>query len=260
AALAVGFPDASYKALPCRPTIACTADLVPPGVVELEVGYLYRRLGSGADQQSLPFLLKLTLAEWLQLQVGSNGATFASQPAPARFFDDVTVGLKLHLGDQDARTPSLSLSATASLPTPAARGYVRSYDAFFIAYVTKDLGWLHADLNLGLNAWQLDTAPRAQPWAALALSTALPRGFGPMVELYYFADAAPIDPADGGLLVALSYQPRNWLVLDGGADVGLVRSTRAVSAFVGLTIIPMDAWDTGAERRARAARQTRHER
>jgi hypothetical protein len=62
-------PDPSYSALPCRPTIACTADFVPPGVMELESGYIYRRLGSGANQSSIPFLLKRTVLEWVQLQI-----------------------------------------------------------------------------------------------------------------------------------------------------------------------------------------------
>jgi hypothetical protein len=61
-ARAVGFPDADYyKALPCRPTIACTADIVPPGVTELELGYLYRRLGTSANQHSIPFLLNSSM-------------------------------------------------------------------------------------------------------------------------------------------------------------------------------------------------------
>ena len=95
---------------------------------------------------------------------------------------------------------------------------------------------------------------------ALALSVALPRGFGPMVELYYFADAAPVAPMDSGLLVALSYQPRHWIVFDAGFDVGFVPATRAVSAFVGMTFIPLDLWETRRERRARLERETRHER
>jgi hypothetical protein len=259
-AQAIDFPDASYKALPCRPTIACTADIVPPGVIELEMGYLYRRLARAVNQQSVPFLLKLTLAEWAQLQFGSNGPTFASMPVPARFFDDVTLGLKLHLQDQEARIPSLSFSATASIPTRAAEGYLRTYDALFIFYVTKDFAWLHADLNLGLNLWQLEAAPHTQPWLALALSVALPRGFGPMLELYYFSDAAPVAPSDAGMLVALSYQPRNWIVFDAGFDVGFVAATRSASAFAGLTFIPLDLWETSRERRARHERETRHER
>jgi hypothetical protein len=257
---AVDVPDATYKALPCRPTIACTADLVPPGVVELEIGYIYRRLGSRANQHSVPFLLKLTLAEWAQIQFGSNGPTIASPPAPARFFDDLTLGLKLHLKDQSNDSPSLSVSATASIPLGSQEGYLRTYDAFFIAYITKDIRWLHADLNLGLNLWRLDTDLLAQPWIALALSVALPHGLGPMIELYYFRDAAPIEPADAGTLIALSYQPRPWVVFDVGVDIGLVTATRAVSAFVGATIIPLDLWDTGVERRARIERETRLER
>src|SRR5258708_16091005 len=124
-------PDPSDRALPCRPTIACTADLVPPGVIELESGYLYRRLGDGANQSSSPFLLKLTLLEWAQLQLGSNGPTLASAPMEARYFDDITGGS-------------------------------RTYDALLVVYVTKDIGWLHADWNVGVNAWRIEGAPLVQ--------------------------------------------------------------------------------------------------
>ncbi len=179
---AVAFPDETYHSLPCRPTIACTADFVPPGVVELEMGYIYRRLGIGANQHSAPFLLKLTLADWVQFQFGSNGLIKASQPAPALFFDDVTFGLKFHLHDQSDYFPSLSFSTTASLPTVAAEGYFRTYDLFLVAYVTKDIGWLHADLNLGTNLWRIEKPVSTQPWAALALSVQLPHGLGLMLE------------------------------------------------------------------------------
>lgn len=37
-ARAAGFPVDDDRVLPCRPTIACTADLVPPGTLELETG------------------------------------------------------------------------------------------------------------------------------------------------------------------------------------------------------------------------------
>ena len=249
-------PDPTYSAIPCRPTIACTADIVPPGVVELETGYLLRRLGDGANQSSIPFLLKVTLLEWVQLQVGSNGPTVASAPSEARFFDDVTVGLKLHVRDQTRRAPSISLSSTLSIPTFQATGYTRTYDALFTVYITKDFGWLHADWNIGGNLWRIEGSPLPQLWTALALSVQLPRNFGAMIETYYFSDAAPVNPRDGGILAAVSYQPRKWVVLDAGLDVGLVQSTRVASAFVGVTLIFLDLWDTEAERRAKAARRT----
>ncbi|MGE5182311.1 MAG: hypothetical protein ACM31C_09630 [Acidobacteriota bacterium] len=227
-----------YTALPCRPTIACTADFVPPGVLEIESGYLYRRLAGGVNQSSLPFLVKLTLAPWAQLQVGSNGPTLQGD---AHYLDDVTAGLKVQLRRQTAHVPSISLSATASVPTFAASGYLRTYDALAIAYVTKDLGWLHADWNLGLSAWRLDATTITQAWTALALSTPLGAGFGAMLEGYTFSDAAPIAPRDAGILAAVSYQPRWWIVLDAGPDVGLT-ATRVASAFAGVTFIAGELW------------------
>jgi hypothetical protein len=238
---AIAPPDDTLVAKPCRPTIACTADFVPPGALEIEAGYLYRRLAGPANQHSIPYLIKLTVFERLQLQVDSNGPTFSDQVIPARYVDDLVLGLKVHLLDQERIAPSISISGALSIPLGAAPGYVRTFDALVTLYVTKDVGPVHADLNLGIDWWRLsDVLP--QGWAALALSTNLPRGFGVMLEGYYFSDALPIAPRDAGLLGALSYSPVPWLVFDIGADVGLVTSTRAVSAFIGFTIAPVRLW------------------
>ncbi len=238
------------QALPCRPTIACTADFVPPGVIEIEAGYIARRLAPSAWQHSTPVLIKFTVAEWLQLQVGSNGGIFATAPVPAAYLDDLTVGAKLHLRNQGRLVPSLSFSATASVPLPAGQpSNLRTWDGLFTLYVTKDIGWLHADLNVGVNVWRLDGTPLPQAMVALALSAPLGRGFGIMLEGYDFTDAAPIDPADAGILAAISYQPRPWLVLDIGGDISLIPSTRSGSAFAGMTIIPVALWDGPARHR-----------
>ena len=228
--------DADVHALPCRPTIACTADLVPPGATEVEVGYIYRRLAGATDESALPFLVKVTLAEWIQLQIGSNGPTVVSASSGEHFLDDVTIGTKLHVLDQRRLAPSVSLSATISIPTFEANGYLRTWDALFTIYATKDIGWLHADLNLGANAWRIEGAPLAQGWAALALSVPVHADVGAMLEGYAFSDAAPVSPRDAGILAAASWAPRPWLVFDAGPDVGLVHATRVVSAFVGVTV------------------------
>jgi hypothetical protein len=237
------------QALPCRPTIACTADIVPPGSVELEMGYLFRKLHDPAIQHSVPILGKLTLTEWLQLQIGGNGPTFANAPVAMRYLDDLVAGLKLHLIDQDRRTPAIATSLELSSPVSRSPGFTRSYDLLYTLFVTKDFAWLHADLNIGFNLWGLDGATRPQPWVALALSVALPRGFTVMAESYYFLDAAPIAPEDGGFLAALAYAPRPWIVLDAGGDVGYFQSLRSFSLFAGATIAPVDFWQSAAERR-----------
>lgn len=239
---AAGLPDARDHALPCRPTIACTADIVPPGSFEVEGGVLYRRIDTQARQWTFPLLLKQTFTEALQLQVGTNGYSITRGQVPAQYLDDVTIGPKLHLADQSERMPALAVSAQASIPTFRRRGYLQTYDALFTGYVTKDLGPIHADLNAGMNLWRIEDHPLPQGFAALACSMNLIAPFGAMVEGYAFSNAAPVTARDGGLLFALSQTPRPWLVLDEGADWGLFPSTRAFSLFVGFTVIPAVLW------------------
>jgi hypothetical protein len=235
-------PDDEAKSLPCRPTIACTADIVKPGFFELETGMLFRRLAA-TKQWTFPFLAKLTLTRDLQLQVGSNGYTGQFDGVPARYFDDVTAGLKAHLFEQKGLVPSVALSAAIGLPVAGDQpGYRSQGDAFVIAYVTKDFGPLHVDLNLGVNDWGGVTNAVAQEWVALALSVPLPPPFGLMIENYYFTDAAPSSARDGGCLFALSLTPRPWLVFDFGGDVGYFSGSRAYSSFVGMTLVPVRLW------------------
>lgn len=248
-ARALSWFDGDRLALPCRPTVACTADIVPPGSFELEMGYLIRRLHDPAIQHSLPFLAKLTLAEWIQLQVGGNGPTFANAPVPTRYVDDIVAGFKFHLADQARYVPSFSWSVELSSPLAAAPGYIRSYDLLWTSYFTKDFSWLHTDLNLGANLWRLEGPVLLQPWAALALSVELPRHFTVMAENYFFSDASPLAPKDGGLLLALAYAPRPWIVVDVGGDLGYFPSQRSMSAFVGLTILPVAFWEPASEPR-----------
>jgi hypothetical protein len=110
------------------------------------------------------------------------------------------------------------------------------------AYASKDFGPVHIDLNGGLNLWRLGDQPAAQPWAALAVTVELPRGFGVMGEFYGFGDGGLAAPRDAGFLSALSYGPRPWVAFDLGTDVGLVRDVRGFSVFAGLTAIPAALW------------------
>jgi hypothetical protein len=271
-ASAVETPDDRDKALPCRPTIACTADFVPPGTIDVETGVLFRHLGGGAAapagatsgggvrgegldagatgvtrQWSFPFLVKLTLAPWVQLQAGSNGYTAARGDAPAGFFDDAVVGAKFHFHDQTAATPSLSFSADVSIPTFPGLGYERTYDAFFAAYVTKDIGYVHADFNAVLNVWRFDARPLEQGLVALALTANVPPPFGVMGEAYCESDASPVASRDGGFLFAFTHSPRPWLIFDMGGDVGWFPSTRSYSVFIGMSFIPAVLWRGAAE-------------
>jgi hypothetical protein len=231
------------QALPCRPTIACTADLVAPGSLEIEAGILYRSLAGGVKQLSNPLFAKLTVARWLQLQVGSSGYTSERGATSVEYFDNINVGAKFHLVDQTKWVPSMSASLTASVPSGAQAGYTEYDDLFLTGYVTKDLGPVHADFNAGYNRYALNVFPVPQGWVALSLSTSLPKGFGVAVENYYFSPAGIVAGRDAGGLVALTYNPVPWLVFDVGADVGYVTATRDFSVFGGVTFVPFRLWN-----------------
>jgi hypothetical protein len=241
-ATAADYPDARDAAKPCRPTISCTAEIAAPGTLELESGVLASKLGDGTRSLSIPFLLKETVARFLQLQVGSNGYTTTTSSPRARYLDNVAVGAKLHLVDQHGFLPALALSAAWGIPTFAATGYTRNEDAFFTGYASKDVGPIHVDLNAGANVYRLE-APRTQALGAIALSGGIPETpFGLAVEAYAFSDASPVQQRDGGVRGCVLLTPRPWLVFDVGGDAGLVASTRAYSAFFGATIIPVVFW------------------
>jgi hypothetical protein len=240
AAFAADLPDDADRALPCRPTVACTADLAAPGTFEVEGGWSASQ-EPGERSVSFPFLLKQTFTQLLQLQVGSNGFTSIHGAARSAYFDDVVVGPKIHLRDQGTILPSLALSAEVGIPTFRATGYARNDDAFFTAYASKDIGWLHADWNVGVTAWQLESA-KLQAMTALALSTTVVGPVGALVEGYAFSSAAPVAPRDGGIRAGLTLAPRPWLVFDAGGDVGVFPSTRSSTVFVGMTLVPIVFW------------------
>jgi hypothetical protein len=235
-------PDPDVQAKPCRPTISCTADLAVPGALEVETGSLYSKLSHGGGELTFPVLFKLTLSKLFQLQLGSNGYTSVAGATPVSYFDNIFFGPKLHLVDQGDAWPSLALTAQLSVPTFSEVGYARNVDAFFTAHASKDLASLHMDLNIGVDAWGIDSSPTAQEFTALALSTSLSSIFGVALEGYVFSNAAPVANRDGGVRVAFSATVRQWMVLDAGGDAGFYPSTRVYSLFFGMTILPVLLW------------------
>ncbi len=235
-ALAVETPDARDHALPCRPTISCTADIAAPGTFEVELGWGASK-GTFGSTRIVPFLLKQTLTKMLQLQVGSNGVTYG-QPARNLYFDNLFMGAKLHLADQDKWAPSFAVTALVGVPL----NNVNGLEALVTGHASKDIGPIHGDLNLGIAEVALDTTPVSQGFGAFALSASLPGSFGVAAEVYYFTDSPPLAPHDGGVRFVLTTAPKPWLVFDMGADAGFFPSVRAFTLFFGMTIVPVVFW------------------
>jgi hypothetical protein len=212
---------------PCRPTLSCTADLVAPGTLEVEVGYQLRR-GGDVTTQTTPVLVKLPLAHWLELQAGDNGFTTGGG---ARYVDNVTAGAKLHLLDQTGRRPSVAITATAALPTHG------PFAASVVAAASKDLGAYHFDGNAGIAVGQ----SVVQPYVSLAVTRPLSDRWSATIEPHYFAYAEPLAPRDGGAIVAVAFAPKPWLVIDVAVD-GVAIGPRAIAGLAGLSIAPVRLW------------------
>ena len=228
----------SKRALPCRPTIACTADIVAPGDLEVESGINTKKQRDGITFTT-PLLVKYSLSHAVQFQLGGNMLDAVRTPLRTTYLDNVVGTLKMHIVDQSAKRPALALSGGLSVPTFRADGYNRAWDGVFIAYVTKDVGTVHLDFNAGVNALAFDSVATGQGFVALAASTMLTEQFGLMGETYYFSDALPFTRHDAGFLFAFQHSPAPWLIFDVGGDVSYFPSTRHFSTFVGATFIPV---------------------
>jgi outer membrane putative beta-barrel porin/alpha-amylase len=231
--------DAAEAPLPCRPTIACTAEFVSPGKIELELGYAGRDLG-GALQHSTPLLVKVTVTEDLQLQLGGNGLVV--QRGVGGYLDTVLLAAKARVLAQGETRPALAVSAALGVPTSHRQRTLDPTLAQGIAYVTKDLASIHADLNVGATLFARGGTTRAQPFGALALSYDLGHALTGMLETYLFADARPLDTSDHGLLAAVGWNVAPQVVIDLGADWGMGGQARRLTAFVGATMLGPRMW------------------
>jgi hypothetical protein len=228
------------RALPCRPTIACMAEIVPKNTLEIEAGYA-QRIASDARLQSAQVLLKYSLSDHFQLQLGTNNLIAAQDSARTQSFDGVYGGPKLLLADQGDWSPSFAVSALFMGPTRQGEDALQQqWDGYFWAYISKDLAGFHGDINFGFNVLGLDKKPEPQVLTALAISRDLFGGLGSYVELYGFHGGAPYAEHDAGVLAGLSYAPIQELIFDAGADTALYRDTRSVTVFAGATFLPYD--------------------
>lgn len=248
------FPS-RVKSMPCRPTIACNADIVPEGAIEIEGGYTYIGTRRGNGLHASPFLLKMSVLPWLQLQAGGNGQMVATGADASRHFDDVSAGLKVRFIQQDKYVPAIGMSVHGFAPTAAAVGYIRDYDASTWLYVSKDIGPFHADFNVAAFAHAVDRQPEVRELVTLAVSADLPLHLTPMVEAYRFGSSGEVASKDGGFLFGLAYSPKPWLVFDVAGDASFYPEVRTFTTQAGMTIVPADLWEGATEKRERLARR-----
>lgn len=226
------------RVLPCRPTVACGTAIAPPGQLEIEAGVLHRGVGGGSAE-SAPILFKLSLTDFFQLQLGTNGPTFVSGQGGHTFLDASQVLAKFSwpLGEG---LPGLGFTAALNLPTEA--GIEKRTDALFALLFSAEAATIHADFNAGLNLLAVDAAAAPQWWTALSLTREFPHGLTGMIEGWHSGAAGALAGRDGGFLFALGWSPWPSICFDAGGDVAILGSDRSFSAFAGVSLTAARLW------------------
>lgn len=237
------------EANPGRPTVSTPATLTPVGYLQFENGALFaesstefsRRFGIGQ-------VTKLTVHPRLELFLQSEPlAVSVSQDraATAMHVGEVFAGLQGVLYDGRDSRPTVALSYTRRLyASPAPELDIGTFRQSGAILLSDDLHGFHIDAN-GIFTEQIASEiHRAQFGQTLSISHSL-RGFTLSGEIWHFSQ--PFERSNTvGNLWALSRALRRNLVVDGGFDHGLTKTSTRWELFLGFTyLLPRRLWPEG---------------
>ncbi len=198
-------------AVPNRPTIASTAEMVPLGVFEIEYG-----LEGGDGHQNINGLLKWGAAKNLELWFLNNPVEREGGTAG---LGDSGAGFKYKLFPQLKARPTVAILYVATLPTAKPELGVGAMAYLVQVLVSKDFGKHHFDVNEGVQFVgrpQLGGFDRRY-FTALSYSLPLKGKWGYTGEIAGYSWQNAVTPASMTLLNAATYNITPRLVLDGGA-------------------------------------------
>ena len=230
-------------AVPNRPTIASTAEMVPLGVFEIEYG-----LEGGDGHQNINGLLKWGAAKNLELWFLNNPVEREGGTAG---LGDSGAGFKYKLFPQLKARPTVAILYVATLPTAKPELGVGAMAYLVQVLVSKDFGKHHFDVNEGV---QFVGRPRLvgfdrRYFTALSYSLPLKGKWGYTGEIAGYSWQNAVTPASMTLLNAATYNITPRLVLDGGAYFAAYGNLPRMTFFVGVTYSVADLYHLHAAHR-----------
>ena len=224
------------SAVPNRPTFASTAEMVQPGVFEIEYG-----LEAADGHQNMNGLLKWGAVRNLELWFLNNPIERDDGVAG---LGDTGAGFKYKLFPQKNARPTLSFLYVATIPTARTQLGAGAMQHLAQLLVSKDFGKHHFDVNEGV---QFVGRPGSSGFdrhyfTALSYSHPLTAKWGYTAEIAGFSRANAASPATMTILVAPTYSPSSRLVFDGGAYVAAYGNLPRVTFFLGLTYSVADLY------------------
>jgi len=216
-------------AVPNRPTFASTAEMVQPGVFEIEYGF-----EAAKDHQNVNGLLKWGAIKNLELWFLNNPI---ERDAGTAGLGDSGAGFKYKLFPQLRSRPTVAILYVVTLPTarPELGAGAMAHLAQFL--VSKDFGKHHFDVNVGVQFVgrpQLSGFDRRY-FTALSYSRLLRGKWGYTGEIAGYSRQNATTPATMTLLNAATYNASSRLVLDAGAYFAAYGQLPRFTVFAGVT-------------------------
>ncbi len=232
------------EAQPERPTVATHAYAVAPGYLELEAGVQRQQGGALTNRLAVPLLLKIGLAERVQLDVAPGLQRDAQDGRVQSGITDFLIGVKWRLIDDAPVIGAFAMQTTVSLPTgspEAGRGSGKAA-LNLLAISSHKLGPLALDINAGYTrlGGESESAPRDSTMWTVSTGFPIVGRIGWVAELFGYpgtrgpSGRPPVVAALTGPTLTLSPS----FVLDAGATFDVLR-------FGGTAIYGGLTWNVG---------------
>ncbi len=228
---------------PDRPDVTDSTHIVPPGLVQIEIGGLYTRDSPGQTSAASPVMVRVGLKDWLEARISADGLdTQSASELRQTGFGNVQLGAKLRLWAEAGGAPVLSILPTVTLPTAdASRGLGSGDVDVSIALITgTDFARRgHIDVNYGIAAIGAGNGQPhfTQHLLSASLSAAVTDRWNPYVETFWFSRTDPGTGAETSMDAGVIYELGARFAIDGGVQFGVAGPSSNFAAFGGLSVI-----------------------
>jgi hypothetical protein len=211
------------EANPNRPSDSNSADLLKPGVLQLEYGYSREWVSKDEAQSTIDGEVRFGLMKNLEVRWGGNPwIRDATTSATNQGFGDQYLATQWRFREAGKRTPSLALSYVINLPAADERQGLGSgrVDNSFIFLTSKEIRGFTCDFNAVYNLIGRKKADGHDQNGEffLTFQHGIYRGLSLISE---WGGDTQLNSTDGGFatnLWALTFQPQPKVVLDVGFE------------------------------------------
>lgn len=233
-------PDAN----PGRPTVSTPATLTPAGYLQFENGTLFAEHSVEFTQRfGTSQVTKLTVHPKLELFLQSEPLAISQSEAKTAIHEgEVFVGTQGVLVDGNDSRPTVSVSYIRRVHVSAAPELdIGTFQQSGLILLSEDVHGFHMDGNGIVTEQTQGGIRRAQFGQTFSISHSLAH-FTISAEIWRFSQPFLRGNAVGNLW-AISYSLRKNLVVDGGFDHGLTKTSTRWETFVGFTyLLPHRLW------------------